>query len=789
MADLTGREDIANDQTSPFGVKPSALGQPVPGAEQGQELANEIASGVGQSIQIGEEALAEDQAQGMDEFAQFADQQEPQDEFAEFADPVAPVGQEQAQGDFQTEPFADTAPQRMLDNLRDLGTRFKASFAVTDTEKRGLLDKTFGKDNVRFRSGEFYIRNKRTDKFRKLDKEGFDLVGDVLDFAREGVEEAVAVPFELGGAVAGSTVPVAGTVAGAAAGRLASAPAQIAVADALGEWLGIDRDPNRKFATEAGIAAAMNTFIPVAGSKMGKILANRRALKAAGKDADHTIMRESSKQLEESVNELKKSGLVQNIPGTDTPMLLWQLHPHDPKAQILKKNLADNPEVLNMVTKQGEAFAESVTELAQRAAGPKAKRAGRIGLAQKVVDIADNIRKKEGEAIGNFRNMVKGTAGKQPLPADETAKSLKGIFDNLGVTSKEGNLVFPKDEQLAGVLGTDSPLIIKGFKQDLIRINNKLATGGGLNIDDLMGLSKLIGSKNKGAGRIGGQYKFMVGNLSSALRKDSRAGMKMILDPEDAKLFDQSMDKFANILDTQKSLARSLNDELSAHSFVKNVLNKNNDGLSSIKAARALLQEESPEVWNGIKGELIDQLFIKHTSDKATGLNSKAFLKDLKGYGPEFLDEFFAGSGAKYKDLEKMLEFGKRLEQTDLKVAGVDRSNEYKKNISMVFIQSAYLKANALLNIITFGNRNKVPLEVMSRDGIDTFLGRVPKKHRSRVAKKMSEVLALARTSGMLAKKAVDPNDPVGRVVGKAQARKEMFKRKAEEVKRKKKQQ
>jgi len=56
----------------------------------------------------------------------------------------------------------------------------------------------------------------------------------------------------------------------------------------------IERDPERSFALEAAVGTALNTAVPLAGSKLTSMLANRKAARTAAKEAKTVILRKSS---------------------------------------------------------------------------------------------------------------------------------------------------------------------------------------------------------------------------------------------------------------------------------------------------------------------------------------------------------------------------------------------------------------------------------------------------------------------------------------------------------------
>jgi len=759
MAEFLGGQSALStlDQTSAFGAKPQQVDAPVPGEQEQQELVQATGLDAQPEIQLSPEEEADQFLSADDEAAAFLGE---------------PVGVEPGQ-EQPLEMEEDQGPVRNFANqFKDSLTRAKLSFAVTDKERSGLLNKILGEGNVERRDGKFFIRDKKKDKFRELDPFTSDVINDVLDFSREAVEEVVALPFEAAGAasglLAGPAAPAA-AAGGVIAGRALSVPAQIKVADAVGEWLGIERDPERSFAVESAVGTALNTAIPLAGSKLGNMLANRRSAKRVAKQAKHVQMRQNSHEFEQITNELKEAGLVQNIPGTDTPFLIWQLHPDDPKANVLRKHFEDTPVVQNMITKQGEAAQGVLRDMAEQVGDTAGKID--IDLSKEVVNIAKKIRDAEGEQLGKFRLQAAANVGENTKapPMPEVTEGVVSLIDGLGITkNKAGKFALPKDiKPLLGNLGISDESQYRSIGNAVTQLAN--AGENGLSLKDYKKLVTVIGDRVPTARKTGGPISQVYGKLASDLRTSWNEAVKDGLEdvPGAADAFDAARNKFTNILDTQGSLARSLNDELTGQAFVKKIITEGKTDKDAMKLARAMLQKDHPDVWRKLTGDIMVNIMDKvGRENKATGFNSKAFAKELKSYGKDFTREMFEGSGVDQKDFMKMLHFTQRLERTEFSALGKDAGERMLNNISLFASKSPALHAKAVLNLLRIGkDRNADALKMLQQEGIDKFLNRVPKKDWNKVRKVWTDTIAFAKASGLMASK-VELREDVQNVLG-----------------------
>ena len=742
MAEVEGTSPFQTlSQNSPFGAKPQQVNAPEPGAQEQQDFASSIQSDAQPQIELSDDEVADQFLAGDDEAAADAFLGA---EAAPIEEPSIPV-----------EPRAEDTLQDFKNQFKDSLTRTKLSFAVTDKERSGLLTKIFGEGNVERQDGEFLVRDKSTGKFRRIDQSGFELINDVLDFSREAVEEAVALPFEAGGALAGGLAAgPAGVAVGIGAGRAASTPAQIKVADAIGEFLGIERDPERSFALEAAVGTALNTAVPLAGAKLTSMLANRKAAKEAAKEAKTVVLRKSSQEFETITNELKDAGLVQNIPGTDTPIVLWQLHPDAPGALIMRKEFQDNPQVLNMLTKQGEAANTVLRDMAEQVGDVSGKID--LDLAKEITGIAKKLRSAEGEQLGKFRLQAKSNLGPNTkLPVTpEVSEGINSLAQGLGLGRNEaGKLVMPKDiDSLLGSMGITKKEDFRSIANAVIQLGNEGAEG--LSLNQYERLVKVVGDRVPGARKIGGPVSGIYGKLASDLRNSWNESVKSGLEkvPGAAEEFDKVRNKFTDILDTQNSLARSLNDELTSQAFVRKIILEGKTDKEAMKLARNMLQKDHPDAWRKLTGNIMANLMDKFTvENKATGFNSKGFLKELNSYGKEFTDQLFEGSGVKKEDFVKMLNFTKRLERTDISVMSRDTQNEIIQNVGLFASKSPTLHFRAAMNLLRIGrNKNTDVLKRLQQEGIDKFLNRVPKSERGRVRTLFSNMVAFGRANGLM---------------------------------------
>lgn len=285
--------------------------------------------------------------------------------------PEAPVGEE-------------VAPT-IEEQFRESKIRAVLGLARTDQQKEDRLVQFLGEDNVqRSKEGTLFFRFPGKAAFRKLDKDEFELVNDILDATGDIVDESVIVAAEVGGAALGAAaggavagfagIPV-GAKVGFALGTVGGPFAASEVRDALAELAGIPEDPEREKFLENSLAAGFNIAVPGAFKVVNSAKKRIQQMMTKGVP-EHELLREGSKAFEEVGLELRDKGFIQNLTdsaGNDlgTPFSLHQLSPNSPQVSGLTTKIMGTEktarEFLSTLTEQGENFRVTLNSMLREA--------------------------------------------------------------------------------------------------------------------------------------------------------------------------------------------------------------------------------------------------------------------------------------------------------------------------------------------------------------------------------------------------------------------------------------
>lgn len=713
-------------------------------------------------------------------------------------DQPAPAANAPQAGDQFDEPtgFIDANVKQ----FRDLSTRFQAGLASNDNEVMGLLKKKFGQENVRWKDDKAFYRDKPGDKFRPLDPKQFEVFSDLIpDMARGFVQEAVALPFEAGGAavqgavgaVAGSAVPVAGTAAGGAAGltsgaiagRVASVPFQIMAADYLADLVGVPQDAERSKVTEGLIQGGIEAVAPFVGKMLGagakKLVkyvpgTEARATRLAAKEADNVfVLGERSANIRKDAEELTAAGLAPTIrgeqigyPDADVVLPLTSLHPDHPAAQAAEKELASNARYQNAMKLHAEDWGTAIKDhLGSITTAAKSEGVeDAVPLGKTLVDAATTFKNAEGKAIENYKNQALRASKNQRVPfSPEISDQLVDLTKSLGFKMRAGaeggmTVLPPKNvNEILGNMGINDPGVARSFVNVMQNLVEKSQNGAGLKMSDMNAVVNLVGGMTPTAGRNGGEIAGKWGALTGALRDyRNQSVMQFLPDETSKKGFQEVMTKYGAIRNGVADLAATVNNDMSRQAIVKTLFNKGKEGLGDVKAIKSLLQQASPAQWESLKGEFVEQLVLKHTKAGPTGLNATGLKRELQqSFGPEFMKVLYDDSPNNFGDLVKLLNVGERLNERKVGAAAMSEAEKTGmiKDVSKLMLASNYIKANGLLSILGVRKgKDSVLMDVLTQDGVDKYVQDLPKNQRVVVSQKFKELVNYARANGMLGK-------------------------------------
>lgn len=718
--------------------KPASLGKPVPGAEQQDEMSQFMAEFSVPSV-----------SSESPEMGQFQ---------AEMGVTPSPQGPQ----DFQVEEPASLMNPQISKQLEEAPTRIAAAIAGDPASVKLTLEKKYGAENVRERGGKFFFKKPGKEKFTELDPDTFEVVNDLFsDMYKDYLMAA-------GGAVGGAGgTALGGPGVGTAAGMIGGAAAGSQAADVLGQtrYGVVKAEPKGALETtgeklvEGATYYAADRILGAIGGKVKGFFNRRAELKNLAEVSPVERLNDGVRNNLETLADMRNMGLVQPIPGTNVEIPAHQLLPNLPEVQKVAMSVSGEKSFQNAQKMAAENISNSVMDLVENAANlskGKISKAVKTGVPQtpevtagEVVGLFNKVRREEGAIIGEFRKFVRAEAEKAPIPSPRTSQAVSGIFERLGVSMnpKNGKLVFPDDDSLVQLLGNKD--VVPGFKKDLQMLNDRLVKGG-LNIDELIGQSQVIGAKNDGARRIGGTYKQMIGELSSAIRADSRNGVQMVLPEAEGKIYAERMKKYGEVSAAMEQLGSFMNDELGANTFAKGLVNKGKDGIANLRAAKEFLLAEDPAMYRKVIGQYMEELALKHRDpSQIGGFNAKAMRKELASLGGEYLDELFPKNGPVSKDIVlRSFDLADQVGKSVMKAGDEELLKDAQKAVSAL---SWYHRGvNSVSAMLHFGSKDARLMKLLSKEGVESFLKETPKKNQEAMRQVLTGILEIGKLNGTL---------------------------------------
>ncbi len=627
MADENFFESQALESTQ---AKPTQVASPIPEADPFGDIAE--ADPFGEvSLELDSEGLPEQPP--VDVGGEFGQAQEFQE------------GEEIIEGAVPPAESIDEFKSNVFAKLEDLKQRATLSFAGNDREKVEFLKKTLGADNVRLKDGDIFFRRKDSTKFRKLDPgtEEFlrDFLPDILDFSREAFEEAVALPFEVAGGIAGGPT-VLGAPAGVVAGRTVGITAAQKLADDLAVSFGIPRDPERNLLTERAINTALSIAIPAGLGKLTRSKKTAQALSDGKLIKQEDLLTKRSQEILDISDEMAKSGLIQKMPGSDTNILVWQVSPHSAEAKSIAQQFSGNPQVEKFLVDQGKAYDETITGVLRQAASGKglSKAVPEERLPFLIDNIARTTRLSEGKEIGKFRKLA--AKASSPSTKHQLSEETLGAVNQLNEFIGASPGTKPDVDLIMRQLGISSKSATTNLINTVTELSQKINRG--LRMDEFQPEIQKLAKEIDSASSRNPQIKRLYQAANSNLRADRNRVIKQFLSPEDGASYDNAMGGFQKTLNQIDNLGNSLDSELSQEALVRDIFSSGRQGLRKFKAVKGLLKEQHPDVYNNVVNTYMDGLIAKHSRDNLTGLNSAGVRKELAKLGKNFGAELFEGT-------------------------------------------------------------------------------------------------------------------------------------------------
>lgn len=662
---------------------------------------------------------------------------------------------------------SDVRGQGTLESLKQQAAQFpqrlKASFAVTDKEKQASLEGSYGKDNVKKIDGDLYYRSSDTgNKWRSFEAKGkLETIGDIAQKLGRPAVEAVGTSMgtAAGLAAAGGEAIAAPETAGASlaaipstivASRAAGGAFGLATADAIQQALGIPIDKDRNRALEYGVAATLN---PIAG-KLGDYVSGKIDAKAAATQAEKLMPPEQlfSKEVQGLADDskfLQDKGLLTNIPGTDTPLMLHQLNPSNEGAQAIAKTAAMNPQFQQFSELQQQGFDKASHEFMNGVAKLTSEN---IDSAKSFVDYTKALHKADGEFIGSIRDNLIKASGDGELPVPKLSGQLKDISSKLGfsydATSKTPSIPSVQELVEKGFEAKDAEVLVSKIG----KLNQTL-----INSSDRLPADKLIGAYNEWNGLYGnlvtkGQnvdplYKSVVGQVRRGIRDEIVDKAGTILSPADQAKYSEKLAQFSQNSAAQDQLARLLDkDQVSSYNFAKSIFSKGANSLSDIAAAKTLTAN-NPEIWNTLVGQKVGDVMAQHYDSVTRTTNWAKVYGDLQKLGPEVVKQMFNTDDM--KSLQAMTNVAKTIENSSATSYTPQAKISLIKNI-MLSPFSKFARANVAASLISQVDKDKALAQVLTKNGIDDFLKGAPSSNKPVLKRIFNTYLNMQNKTGTL---------------------------------------
>jgi hypothetical protein len=773
--------------------KPEQLAGGIPGEDEQQQLAQEVADAPTPDLGGSAELSAEGEVP-LDFSAEATGDLDFSAEATGDVEESAPEAEDETVDVREVEPGffqANFTPSGLKRQFNNMALRAAAEIAGDSESQKLTLENKLGEENVEVVKDAkgnidyFNVRRPGEKGFSRLDPAIFDIMNDLgADFFSFHLAQGMGAA----GAAFGSPLGIPGKIAGGILG----ASAGFAAADFIGEQgLGVIRSPEeaakgvgqRTFETieEGATLAALNTGINAIVAKGKKWLDGRAAVKKL-KDANPgEVLNETVQENLKTMQELKQLKVIQNIPGTDMPLMAHQLYPsvnkvteaamRDGGVPLFKaaQNVAEegmNAAMIDMIESSAGIVGGTVKEALK-----KGLAADRPALARRVVGLFDKVQKEQGKLIGEARKKVSKLMARKPLQVPHTTKAINNIIEETGtIIGPNGKLHFRPNEELVGILGAESPLVLDGFKSDIRKLHSNITKNKGLRIDELISEAKLLGTKSGTARRIGHLYSSLRGQLASAVRRDSRESTVEALggiESAAGKEFEASMTRFKTIADATDVLGRSLDDQLANNVFVRSLVNRGKKGFSSLQAAKEFLLQENPKLWEEVTAEYLEEttlLAAKGRIGSNFQFNPTAVAEKLRGLGNEYLNTLFPKHLGGKELVMKTLKLAEQVERTVIHGTDNQLQRDFQKVAGAMGPQRRGI--NFYYMVTNWYNKDGRVAKLMTREGIESMLIKVAPKDKPYVRRMFETMIAAGRESGLLSKSFAETAEKTGIAAG-----------------------
>jgi hypothetical protein len=371
--------------------------------------------------------------------------------------------------------------------------------------------------------------------------------------------------------------------------------------------------------------------------------------------------------------------------------------------------------------------------------GAQAGRATDLG--KDFVLTAKDIRKVEGNLIGNFRKLARKELVDKPQPAERLFTALEEATGSLGGPGAFMNLNANSKKELSQLVMGEFPAFTPSQANVLVdtmgSVMTKLQKGGGqLNVDDAekiyTGLRKQIdNSINTANGR---SFGLALVKVKDAVRDDWTEMIGKVLPEGQKEAYAKSMARYSDVLTSHKTLKSALQTEDISRDALIAKLFEGKGSLKFARSAKTLIDESDPKFWNELTGEYFTKLRGKYTDDFGA-VNWAGMGKAWKGLGSEMQKELVTGSGIPKEGLESLFHIGTLHQKTNFKALPTKtRVGIFKQLVNVIAPTFIGTKASAAQGLLERMGSQQSMMVWLKDGGLEETLKQMPGLHQSKSA-------------------------------------------------------
>lgn len=624
-------------------------------------------------------------------------------------------------------------PIGMMEELGNFPARAKAAMQVTDKELQTSLEQSFGKDRVRKRNDSIEWKSDQDGKWRVWDA-GTEISDFTTDLIRPIIEEVPASAATIAAGIpavaatlasGGVALPVSAT--GVALARSGGALVGQGMADFLQSLTGVPRDEDRSALLEYGLSAVLAPAAGALGDYATKKIAQKAAMGSRKLLSPNDLYKEEITGIKESLAKVKELGGMENIPGTDTPLILSQMNPSNPVARELTEKASSLHGFKQAQEQISQGFSDSSLAFT-RALGNVNPESMTTGKQFK--NYVEETIAKEGALIGEVRKSFKEEAGDVALRIPDMAKRVEDFATSVGFdkVQSKGSADFKKQwvETLVSDGYNKQAASVIAEKTDKV-LTAAVNSNGRMKADKLLGMYEELNGVYRNLAKRGMDadplFKSKIGELRRIVTDQLNESITEVAGGDVGKGYMKSLAKYSELANAGDEFAGLLDkNNLASHSLSKAIFNKGANGLDTLEAAKVLLRDR-PDLMSEVKGNFL----LNAMSDSLNDVNKVdwvKFNKKVQSIGPEMLESAFGKAGI--EGLKAYEVVGKAIQAGEVGASNSPSRALLLKNMALAS-KSVLTAGNAGLELIKQSDADGAFAEIIAKEGIDNFLKTAPK--------------------------------------------------------------